>query len=716
MKKLHVSLDENHQDTSTVIDLLAGYDAEMQTYKGNYTASWLLSDIHAKKWIIRTPKTIVVKKGTAGSEYKYVRTVTWERYLPNGTVLTDDCNKKFLEFIQKIFFLTCEKGRSGSRLSAVGVTTAASALLQFVSWMYLYSSIFEPDKYGFAKISQSTLKQFAKEFICMGSFGALNVAQRIVSQMDIGIKVRKKKDYLSLNSRDIEKIQSYFEENQCYMKNDKGLKHVSRKKISSLFGISKQEMNSHAGTAFFRQFEPEYLAINNLVLLPINSLKQYPSHRTPLIDEIKEKVYTDAMVSDLFDFLCKAMSFRTLFKELLPRGESLKIGELRAYITSISRPTERTRWIPLETSLLLINKSIDIIVNDADAILDYYEKMVSRFKKRGYLDRNNCIRSSIHKGDLIVDSLPQELKKYNIISFNTSELSYKNGDGKSFVCIVELLVASCIILISGLKPIRIEELISLDYDCLYFKEGDGYWLEQALVKSGINDVLPETAKPIPKIAARAIQYLQRLNDIAKNISENVRKKESSYLFYQLLLGSNNNNASILNGDRVRRLLAQLCDYVGTSVDEFGRRWYVDIHELRKSFLLTFFWTFKESSLDACQWIAGHKDPEHVHAYLHASKAGEEMTEIEAEFARQQMYLFNENSNMVDLKNTEELYNDVCMHFKVKDVSEIDEDELSEWLELCIIKGIYSIETIGLKEANQIFDECRVAFRLRKESA
>ncbi|TGA73254.1 hypothetical protein VFES401_00645 [Aliivibrio fischeri] len=713
MKKLKVTLDKNNKDTNTIVELFAGYDEEMKLYNGDYTASWLLSDIHDAQWKIRTSKTIVV--GKAGNErtYKYTRTIVWEKLLPNGTLLTDDCNQKLLNFIQKIFFLTCEDTTSGSRASAVCITTNASSLLQFISWVYLYDSIFEPTIYGFSKITQSTLEQFGKEFICSGSFGALNVARRIISQMGIDIE---SKDYLSLSFNEIEKVQQFLERENCYTKNLRGLRCIDRRRISSIFGIAKQEMYSHAATAFFRQFEPEYIAINDKVLLPINSSTQYPSHRTPLINDVKNKTYTDSLVTNVFDFLYKAMKFKRLFEEYLPCALSLKFNDLKSQIFRISKPTQRTPWIPLNTNLLLINKSIGMILNDADDILNYYEKMIYRFKRVGFFNRENNRRDGNHKGDLIVESLPEELKKYNITSFSKLEYSYKLGTGRSFVCVVELLVASCILIIAGLKPMRMEELINLKYDCLYFKKGDGYWLQQTLVKSGINDVLPQTEKPIPQIAARSIQCLQRINDIAKDLSDNAIKKESSYLFYQLLIGVNNNNASILSSNKIIQLLAQFCDYAGTSIDEFGRRWYVNIHELRKSFLLTFFWTFKESSLDACQWIAGHKDPAHVHAYIRSSTAGEEMTEIEAEYARQQMFLFHEKNSMLEMRNTEDLYNDICTHFKVKDVSSINEDELNEWIELCMFKGVYRIDVISLEEESGLFDGCSVAFKLCKGEA
>jgi len=716
MKTINLDLDSNHPDTKNIISLLAGYDSAMKLYSGDYTAPWLLSDIHDIKWYMKTTKTIKVRGGK--EEYKYTQTILWGRLLPNGTKLTDDCNQDFLHFIQKLFFLICENGEQGNRAAVSKILAESSAFFQFISWIFLYESIFEPLKYGLSKLTQSALEQYSKDFIQLGAFGALRVPQRIISQIGIEVEVVSEKDYLSLGRNDIEKITEYFKNGDFYIENRRGLKHINRLQICQCFNIAKQEMQAPAANAFFRQFEPDFLSLSNEVLIPISQVSKYPSHRTPLIKDVVGKTYTKAASRTGISIVANAMKFSRLFDGKLPMAETIKFGKLNSINNRNSAPNEKTPWMPLETSLKLINKSIGLIVNDSDAIIDFYEEIMTKFRDLKILDRDNRRKLGISKGDMLVKLLPNQLKKFEITHFNPHEVSYMDDDREvknTFFDIVELLVASCTCLIAALKPIRIEELINLQYDCLYFKEGDGYWLEQSLMKSGINDILPETAKPIPAIAARAIQCLRRLNEITKKLSKTVNKKESNYLFYQFF-GQSNYQGCIISKEKIGMILEKLCDHAETTVDEYGRRWYVNIHELRKSFLLTFFWTYKESSLDACQWIAGHRNVEHVHQYIHSTYAGEEMTGIEAEYARQQMYLFNKSSSMLEMNNTEELYNDVCKHFKVKNVSEVDEDELSEWIELCLIKDIYSIEVIGLEASNSLFEECTVAFKLRKRGA
>ncbi|RZP98277.1 hypothetical protein D8T65_19705 [Vibrio vulnificus] len=201
--------------------------------------------------------------------------------------------------------------------------------------------------------------------------------------------------------------------------------------------------------------------------------------------------------------------------------------------------------------------------------------------------------------------------------------------------------------------------------------------------------------------------------LQKKWGTKVSKKESDYLLYRLNLGNENTRGSIMDNEKIKMLLEKFCDYFGTSVDEYGRRWYVNIHELRKSFLLTFFWTFKNSSIDACQWIAGHKDPDHILDYIESSNPGEEMTDLEAEYARQQMTYFYENSSLLEMQNIEELYQLVCDHFKVKDYTDIEEDDLHDYLELLLMKGTYQIEFFSMGDSFGLINEAKVAFKVVK---
>lgn len=103
--------------------------------------------------------------------------------------------------------------------------------------------------------------------------------------------------------------------------------------------------------------------------------------------------------------------------------------------------------------------------------------------------------------------------------------------------------------------------------------------------------------------------------------------------------------------------------------------------MRKSFLITFFWSFRYASLDASRWIAGHDDVSHIYAYIQANFPGEELPALEAEYASKILREYQELGTPTGTKNVDDLYQAVCTHFSVRDVSWIDESILKDWLEL-----------------------------------
>lgn len=716
MKILEVKIPEKFEkESAEILEFLAGYDSYDKLHDGNFSSEWLLSDIHDVQWIIKTRTTVTTTKAEqdrTGKRYKYVSTVNWERLLPNGTYLTDSLNKSFLKKIQKLLFLVIEDPINQDRMAAKGISAISFGFLRFITWVHLHQIRFEPSKYGLSKVSNSDLEQFALESAEGGYFGVMRVGQKILDK--IGIYLGEHRNPLQLESSEVVEVRSFLVSHGLYSRNRKGLEIVDRAKFLVFFGVSKQEMHPHSATLFLRQFEPELLAVNAKVLLPISGTTRYPTHRTPLINDIITKKYTSSSGENLLNFYRRALPYAELFEGFLPSPEIFRLSRSMSYIRRRAEPVKRTPWVSLKDNLLILNKSIDLIINDAEEIIDFYEKLMIKLHEKGHLERENTIDD--RKVDVLFRHLPECLKKFNVVSFCLSDGEYRldETEGISFVCLIEILIGACLTMIAGLKPIRVEELIALQYECLYFVEGDGYWLEQSLMKSGINDILPETAKPIPQITAKAIRFLRRINDIGKIWGHKTKKKESDHLLYRLNLGADNSRASIMNPDKIGMTLEKLCDFCGTSIDEYGRRWYINIHELRKSFLLTFFWTYKHASIDACQWIAGHKDPEHVHRYIESNISGEEMTELEAEYARQQVTYFHENSSLLEMQNTEELYQLICKHFNVEDYIAINKDELQEYIELCLAKGIYQIEAIGIGESTSLIEESIVSFKFARE--
>lgn len=717
MKQLDVQIPEAlASESDKIIQFLNGYDRATQAYDGDFTADWLLTHVGGAEWTLKkrnTVKTTKTEKASTGRDYKYVETVNWKRLLPDGTYLTDIENSSFLCQLQKLVFLIIEDTINQQRMAVTGIKHFTSGVINFVSWVFLNKHRFQPCKYGLSQVSASDVELYCKSMINGGVFHTLAVGQRILSK--IGLILSHDRNPCFLEASEVVMVEKYFRENYFYKLNIRGIEIIDRGKINLHFNTSKQDLMSHEASVFLRQFEPELLKINDQVLLPVNCLTNYPTHKTPLIENFLNRKYTASYVFAFLNLYEKGFQYEDFSNRFLGNPETFALSSLKMRLKRNAAPKQHTPWIPLEDNLLLLNKSIGIIINNSDDIIKAYQNIMEELYKQEMLHRK---RNDGGKTDVILGCLPDSLKEFNVVSFCPQDDAFRkcnDEDKLSFVGLIELLQASCILMIAGLKPVRIEELVLLQYDCLYYQEGEGYWLEQNLMKSGINDILPETAKPIPKITARAIKLLRQFNDIAKKWGGKVSTKESNHLLYRLNIGNHNTKGSVMDSEKIGHVLCVFCDYFGTSVDEYGRRWYVNIHELRKSFLLTFFWTFKNSSIDACQWIAGHKDPDHVLEYIEANIPGSEMTDLEAEYARQQMTYFHEKSSLLEMQNTEELYQLVCEHFKVKEYTDIDADELQDYLDLLLMKGTYKIDFISMGDSFNLIGNTKVAFRVVKNN-
>ena len=73
-----------------------------------------------------------------------------------------------------------------------------------------------------------------------------------------------------------------------------------------------------------------------------------------------------------------------------------------------------------------------------------------------------------------------------------------------------------------------------------------------------------------------------------------------------------------------------------------------------------------------------------------------MVEVEAEYAQQQLRLFSSEYTLPQMKNIEDLHNDVCNKFSVSSISCINESELNEWLEFALEAGRYKIHAYGIE--------------------
>jgi len=694
MRKLSVQLDWSQADVVSIQQYLAGYDSGITIYSGDFIADWLLSGIHESKWIIKTVKTV---KRADGS-YKYVRTINWNRRLPDGTFLDSPQNRDFLDFLQKAIFVIVESTSIAPNVSVSSLPGLVNNLLSFAQWCFRKDINLCPRSEFLRKLTQERLFRYVREKIRGGIMELFGVAEIFKARFfEMSGTALISDDIYHLTSADITEAIRVFKSKGFYRKTKFGDSVIDRMQFVEAFELPQQITHSDKFSAFLRQFEPDLLRKSQEVLVPVTLEYEFPGHTTPLISEV---IANKENIKQFLGYFKIFLSTKKLFHRELPDSEQFRFEEIHTYIQNNQLQIKHTPWIPLPVCLQIINSSVDWVLNKGEAIISAMVDAFDTLHNEGLLVIEKPFTQLYKKREIVVENvLQRHRKKIEIGSFD-----YHGRDVELFrskpplTYLIDILQGACFIIIASMKPIRVNELTSLKYDCLYFKDNDGFWLMQDIEKSGIRGILPEDAKPIPRVAARAIVLLQEMNKHARKHVPS--KKEEQYLLYGIHYGFDWTSASIADHEFIRSRLSYFCDHIEVPLDEYGRRWYVNTHELRKSFLLNFFWTFKFSSLDSARWMAGHTNPDHIFEYIQDNFEGQEMVEVESEYAYQQLRLFKDGNNLSDISNIEDVYDEVCNQFKVNSISEIKEDELKQWLEIQIESGHFEVTVFGIENVDE----------------
>lgn len=165
--------------------------------------------------------------------------------------------------------------------------------------------------------------------------------------------------------------------------------------------------------------------------------------------------------------------------------------------------------------------------------------------------------------------------------------------------------------------------------------------------SGINPLRETLAKPILRSVAGLIYKLQIFNK--KLIEGGYLNKNNATLFF----GLNSSEVRFFTtaSSTYNHHLNCFCDYFETETIQYNendiRRYYIRQHQLRRFFVMLFFWSKGFDGLDTLRHFLGHTDCEHLYHYVTESIPGEVLTGIKA-----QRIVYGVNKK--DIENIEQL--------------------------------------------------------------
>lgn len=693
----------------------------------DFTANWLLSKFDDDFWFTRNKG----REEFIDGKWKHTKNINFNITLSDGHKLTDDIYSNLLFVIKKVSFIV-RSGRTGKVYGLVRWTDFVVQLLNFSKWLVLNKDHFNPHKHAFRAVSQSDLDSLFMELAIGGWFYTLNIPFRIISKIQkysssISPEILKSSDFFNLNEKYRDEVIEWFEKNDYFLRAQTGsfagFKYINRKKISVFIG---EELGILAGSSrsakFFRQFERDY-QISNL-LLPIIQKTEYPDQNTPALDNInglRSSSKTIESISDSFNIL---LSTHLHIKESVP--DPLSISPKVSFKKSVkeTKAGSHTPFMPIDIGLEYLNHSVKWVNCYGDAIIQTFEQWIGKVdfieykkenkhkrKHRVEIARKNVNFKSIKlnaKGNLnISDLIDTTIYSRYLVELTHEKIRYK----PSLFEAINVLVGACTVCIGLLKPSRMEEVEHLDINCLIKKRG-GYYLRFELGKKNVGEFNDITEKPIPSITATAITLLQRLSKCV-SIAYGITNKNSEKLFN---LPSNSlGKSKSISGSLLISYLNNFCDYVNLPVNNTGKRWYIRIHEMRKWFLLLLFWSGRFDVLDAARWIAGHIDASHIYEYIEREFPGEELPEIEAEYAIDRLLYFEETGDASENMELDKLYLNLLEHFNVKFLSMIPSMEWMDYVKELRKEEIFTLEPYSVFGENDCeFMGVNVLFVLREE--
>ncbi|MDO8336368.1 MAG: hypothetical protein Q7T74_06330 [Candidatus Saccharibacteria bacterium] len=690
---LEAMLDSLRLDTETPSKLqllqLKHVIQRARPYSGSWEFPWLITPWNSTTWeTTNGTKTRIDLNGNWIDTEK----TNWDFLLPDGHRLTDPHYANLLETCRRLSALV-RIGYADRHPPSIGTWQKFNVeILKIIHWLVLHKNRFRPDEEGFKLLDQAGLKQLLMAIAKGGWCEANSLVERCLSQLHLQVfhqpipqSVLAKPAQLPAELCD--SVIIWLKRNEGFYVNrgnDSG--RVSRELLAKLISASKATLSSHVQLdAVLRQFEVAHQ--NGLTLVSGSQTTEYPRHSNHLISQAVDRPGAHGTVKILASHLRRLFCLYPHLPDRLPSPVGINLSEASAIAYSRSAGVNHTPFIPIDVGLKYLNLALKWVALYGDALIDYLllimEKFIFLKDKSKSPGRFNISANGVARKVFAETPLPAVLRD---AGFSFSSYLNQVNTAKDFSrlrekpCLDEalrILIGAATITIGLLKPSRDLEIVNLPRNCLSRSPQGLYWLDSPLGKRTRVEWRARTGgKPIPFITAKAIRQFYKLNRGLTRIFKEKDSYKRGLLFYLPNPRKLGSSIKLCSGT-LNRHLDLFCDYAGLPPDEYGRRWYIRIHEMRKWFLLLLFWSGRYDVLDAARWVAGHTDVKHLYDYIQREFPDVQLGKLEAECAIDKLAQYDQTQVTVDGESIGlvQLYERVLRHFRVGSLSLIKE---SDW--------------------------------------
>ncbi|MDG9922399.1 MULTISPECIES: hypothetical protein [unclassified Pseudomonas] len=325
---------------------------------------------------------------------------------------------------------------------------------------------------------------------------------------------------------------------------------------------------------------------------------------------------------------------------------------------------DRYRSVPFHVGLLALRQSIEYSLRYGPDILDATARIIIEVNN-GNLDISGDHDLTPYLSDKL---LLLGIKRWTIYTPTgtgnnfTEQLKASEGLYEAFL----VLIGAVQVMLGLLSARRFEEIRNVRYSNLDPQSSDLIFHNG---KSGIGDKRAKISRPIPPVC---FKVLNLLHDFHVFLSEhNISETDAKLLS---LPDRSTLKIKRTNSKGYYDVIDLFCDHAQIPLNEFGQRYYLREHQLRRFFAQAFFWS-SLGNLHTLRWMLGQTDPEHIYRYISDNVPGEIFIDVKAEFVTE-VLLHRQHSNP-------ELESLVEEHFNTNRLSILLEEEVRDYIQLLI---------------------------------
>lgn len=648
------------------------------------------------------------KEKLINSEWHNTEDVSFDVSLPDNSNLMDLQNRNLLKLVQRWSFLI----RNGAFSTIVNPSVWSSYTrfgILIIYWLVDNDAEFKSREHGLQLISQDAIAKLMSDLAEDNWAEALRATKKIMTKLLelSGIETETLGNLYQIDESLIPKITETIRSHGGYRTfyGAVKLELISRSWLAQITSLPLGVLSgSYRVSVFLRQFEPDYE--HQSLLLIYKAHRLHPSQNCPLLSECLSQ--TSAYLTYLTHSarLSLFLTASKRFPELIGDLQALDVNGASRTFEKTTRARTHHNLMPIGIGLYLLDKALEWITNYGEYVaqvaISFTEKSAA-YRRSAAWKADNITQRTANLDSALYESCekasfekPQAHEELAISSRNTRH--GQREDSSSLKNAVHVLAGACAYLISSLNPSRYKEIQGLKRNCIitssiFEKREVNYWMWHDFGKSGMLGRNQEGATPIPEIVVTAVELMQRLGDaFAKCFHDN--SDDAKQLFYLPVGLDWEQPKSIKNIGNINIFMDKFCDAVKSPLDNHGRRWYAQIHELRKLFIITLFWHEKYHSLDAARYAAGHIDLKHTINYVETDISGDEISQIEAEYI---------DNRLIELETKKidsygnlglcALYKDVCNKFGVSNIESVPEKIYFDYLIQLQSAGKYSIKPV-----------------------